>query len=103
MARTKKNALLTTTGETTVYTVPADTTATIGNMTFASVTSATTITCKFDDTLVLNLVDIQAKDTYYAKDEVIGHVLETGDTIKLTAGDANEVDYYISIFEESTT
>jgi hypothetical protein len=96
---------LSTTSATSVYTVPASTTAKIGQGTICNTSGAivnvTVALLKSGDTAdgthaVLSAYPLGAGETLKLKDYLGGHMLATGEAISVTAGTANAVDVVIS-------
>ncbi len=92
---------------TTLYTCPASTTARVLSCTATNdTTTAVTITIHKvpsgdspgDDNLILNLYSLSDKETH-ACPEVVGQVLEAGDSISAIAGTADQATVSLDVAE----
>ena len=96
---------LSTTSATSVYTVPASTTAKITQGTLCNTSGAivnvTVALLKSGDTAdgthtVISAYPLAAGETLALKDYLAGHMLATGEAISVTASTANVIDVVIS-------
>jgi len=85
------------TSTTTLYTVPASTTAIVKEIVLCNKTASdATVTITFDGTNIISGKTVKTNDTYVIE---FHSILGAGKIIAGLAGTANAIDYYISGIE----